>query len=111
MDANTVIFDLLNDEQKVLFEQFQKNWMKKFNFKKITFNHYFHYVRILNIKNSQVYKKRKHNFLHVYIMEEIKKICLSNEELIFKENIEIIENILKEKYLEIDIKIRIYIDP
>ncbi|MFA6515420.1 MAG: hypothetical protein WCT42_04155 [Candidatus Paceibacterota bacterium] len=44
-------------------------------------------------------------------MEEIKKICLSNEELIFKENIEIIENILKEKYLEIDIKIRIYIDP
>ncbi len=110
MDLNTVIFDLLiTTEQRKNFEDFQKHWMKKFDFKTMTFNHYFQYVRVLLIKNSQVYKKRKHNYLHVYVMEMIRKICLDNN--IFKEDIEVMNIILQEKYLEININIIVYINP
>ncbi len=106
---NTVIFDLLDENQKSMLKQFQEYWMKKFNFKTMTFNHYFQYARVLVIKNGQVYKKRKHNYLHVYVMEMIKKICLDNN--IFKEDIEIMDIILEEKYLEININVNVYFIP
>jgi hypothetical protein len=109
MDINTIIFDQLNDEQKILFEKFQTIWMKKFDYKTITFGHYFHYVHILIIKNSQKNKLRKHNVLHVEVMEFIKNLCSNVDSYIFQENIKQIDAILKEKFMEINININIKI--
>lgn len=111
MDVNTVIFDLLSDKQKELFKKFQKYWMKKFDYKTITFGHYFHYVRILAIKNSQANKLRKHNVLHVEVMEIIKNLCSDVDSYIFQENIRQMDTILQEKFLNINIKVVVYIDP
>ncbi len=111
MDKNTVIFNLLNENQKQMFKEFQEEWMKKFNFETMTFSQYFHYVRILAIENSVADKMIKHNFLHVSVMEMIKEICLNSEDFFFKKNIAIMDMILQEKYMHIEIQISVYIDP
>jgi hypothetical protein len=111
MDGNTIIFTLLKDDrEKEMLSKFQKIWMKKFDYENLTFEQYFQYVRILLIKNIKEKQDRKHNYLHVYVMEMIKNLCLNIEDDYFPENINKINFILEKKYLKLNVHVVIYVD-